>query len=125
MRTCNSCNLGSPNTNAKHRGAVQKNYMSAKDGGWGQNRRPLRKCKFLLGKNKKCLECKNMQKKSEILLRVSAKTCICFSYFLKIIFPSQPDIFLLQNHPFQAFLVSKTYILYMKKKNLNFCSYVR
>ena len=43
------------------------------------------------------------------------------SYILSIIFPSQPDIFLLRNYPFQAFLVSKTYISHMKKqKKLTF-----
>ena len=38
--------------------------------------------------------------------------------FLLNIFPSRSDIFLLQNHPFQAFLVSKTFIFAHKLRHV-------
>ena len=42
--------------------------------------------------------------------------------FLEIlsIFPSQPDIFVLRNHPFQVFLVSKTYTFIHEEEKITF-----
>ena len=51
----------------------------------------------MLGKDQKCLECSETQeyaKKSEIFVRVSTK--LYLEIMLLSIFPSQPDIYLLQ-----------------------------
>ena len=56
------------------------------------------------------MECSETQENGNkiefFFVRVSAKT----------IFPSQPDMLLLQNHPSQAFLVSKTYTFIHNEK---------
>ena len=67
-----------------------------------------------------------MQRNFQIcFVKVSFKKFHVISWNIKSIFPSQPDIFLLQNHPFQAFLVSKTYYTFIhEEKKTYICSHM-
>ena len=86
----------------------------------------LRKCNFLLGKNQKCLECSRKNNKYIWnIARVSAKTWFILfiswnnEIYTKYLSFTTRYFFLLQNNPFQAFLVSEAYTFMHEERKKN------
>ena len=70
-----------------------------------------KKCIFFSQNTKNALNIMKQKKMEKKFARVSVQKVI----FFQSIFPLEPNFFFLQNHPFQAFLVSKTYIIILVK----------
>ena len=80
-------------------------------------------CRDKIKKNLNVLKRKNMQRhfhNSFVRVTLVQKFALFLEILLKYFFFTT-RYFLLQNHPFQAFLVSKTYIFISEEKNLHFC----